>query len=610
MPASIVFVNGSVLTMDGADTVAEAVAVDGSTIVAVGSRADVEALIGPDTRVVDLAGGSLLPGINDSHIHALSLGASMPPLSVDVGYPTVSSIADVAAAVREAAERTPAGQWIMGGGWDPGFLAECLADPDRTLLLSDLDAATAEHPVVLNDFSLHSVWVNSVALRLAGFDVEGDYADDPMVVTDADGHPSGVLYEAAAGRVRAAVPPMPDEMRRAAVAIAARELTALGVTSITDPALGPGDPSGPLAAAGIDVYRQMVAEDAIALRVNVLRLPSGMGPSPEEFLRNLADWPDEPTPDARRFAVIGTKIFADGIPPNRTAWMYEDYSPAGGTGALVVEGTDDDDRVAGLRAMVMAAHVAGHQIGVHATGDRAADAVVAAFVAAQEAHPRTDTRHYVIHADFLTPWAIATCAEHGFGASMNPAIKWTIAAFHDEWLGLERSAYEWPYRSALDGGMRVTSASDAPVTFPNWRQGLATMLLRESKTDSAVSGPEQRIGLFEALRTYTITAAWQDRAEDWKGSIEVGKVADLCVIGADLLTMDPHDMADMPVVMTVFDGRIVHEATAGPSDGSIATMPTGGHYGPSTRLVPHVHGCGCEYDSFAPVGTFSPTTSG
>ncbi|MFV0309583.1 MAG: amidohydrolase [Desertimonas sp.] len=597
MTASIVFVNGTVITMDGDDTIAEAVAVEGTDIVAVGSRALIDELTGPGTRVVDLAGGTVIPGINDSHIHAIGLGVMMPPLSVDVGYPAVSSIADVVAAVREQARRTPAGDWIVGGGWDYGFLAECVADPSRAPLLADLDAATTDHPVVLNDFSLHATWVNTAALRAAGYDPDGDYRDDYTVLSGDDGRPTGVLHEGAAGRMRARIPAMTDEFRRAGVLAAARELTALGVTSITDPAIGPVDPVGAMAASGIEVYRRLVAERAIPLRVCVLRLPAGLSPSPDEFERNLAAWPDEPTPDRRRFAVVGTKIFADGIPPNLSAWMYEDYTEGRGCGALVVEGDTDDERVAGLNRMIELAHRAGHQIGVHTTGDRSADAVVDAFVAAVTKYPRPDPRHYVIHADFLTPHAIAACAEHGFGANMNPAIKWTIADFVGELLGPQRAAYEWPYRSAIDGGVAVTSASDAPVTFPNWRQGLSTMLLRESKATGTVSGPDERIGLLDALRTYTAAGAWQDRAEDWKGSIEAGKVADLCVIGADLVSMDPADMPEMPIVMTVFDGEVVHEAPGGPADGAIAAMPTGGHYGTSTRLVPSPGvGC-CQYDA-------------
>ncbi|MFF0464495.1 amidohydrolase family protein [Streptomyces mexicanus] len=126
--------------------------------------------------------------------------------------------------------------------------------------------------------------------------------------------------------------------------------------------------------------------------------------------------------------------------------------------------------------------------------------------------------------------------------------------------GAERAAYAWPYRDAVDAGVRVASGSDAPVTYPDRRQGIAIMMLRESKATGRVSGPEQRIGLAEALRMYTIDAAWQDFADDWKGSLEPGKVADLCVLDGDLLTADPRDIPELPVVLTVVDGQVVCNA--------------------------------------------------
>ncbi len=209
--------------------------------------------------------------------------------------------------------------------------------------------------------------------------------------------------------------------------------------------------------------------------------------------------------------------------------------------------------------MIRHAHVAGHQMGVHVTGDRAIDTVADAFAAAMAAHPRPDARHYLIHGDFLTAHSMKVLAAHGFGVNMNPTIKWTVADMEEDFVGAGRAAYAWPYRDALDAGVRVASGSDAPVTHPDWRQGIATMMLRESKATGRVSGPEQRIGLAEAVRTYTIDAAWQDFADDWKGSLEPGKVADLCVLDGDLLAADPHDIPEMPVVLTVMDGQVVHD---------------------------------------------------
>jgi predicted amidohydrolase YtcJ len=282
----------------------------------------------------------------------------------------------------------------------------------------------------------------------------------------------------------------------------------------------------------------------------------------EEFIRELEGMRVGPCADPRRFAVLGVKVFADGIPLNKTSWMHEPYV-SGGHGALCVGGHTDAERTAGLEEMIRYAHAAGLQVGVHATGDRCIDTVVDAFAAAAAAHPRPDARHYVIHGDFLTARSMRELAAHGFGVNMNPTIKWTVADIEEEYVGPRRAAYEWPYRDALDAGVRVTSGSDAPVTFPDWRQGIATMMLREAKGSGRVSGADQRIRLAEAVRTYTVDAAWQDFAESWKGSLEVGKVADLCVLGGDLRAADPHDIPRLPVVLTAVGGEIVHDELSG-----------------------------------------------
>jgi predicted amidohydrolase YtcJ len=595
--ADMIFVNGAVVTVDAHGTVAEALAVTGNTITAVGSRAEIEGHAGPSTRVVDLDGGTLLPGINDSHIHAISLGYMTPPLNLDVGYPAVQSIADVAQMVRDAAAGRPAGEWIVGQGWDVGYLAECAADPDRLLTRHDLDAAAPDHPVLLIDFSYHTAWVNTAVLQRVGLDPDGDHTHDEAVVTHPDGTPTGVLFERWQRAALELVPPMTDEQRETAARLVMRQLNSLGITSITDPALGPADPVGPMSAEGIGVYRRLLEQGELTLRVNVLRFPSGMSPSLDEFRRGLEQLGAVSTPDPRRFDVVGVKIFADGIPPNKTAWMYDEYE-GGGHGALTVVGDTDAQRVADLHEMVRIGHDLGYQVGVHVTGDRSADEVVKAFVEACEANPRPDPRHYLIHADFVTPWAIQTCSRFGFGVNMNPTIKWTIAHLVSDFVGAERGAYEWPYRDTIDGGVTTCSSSDGPVTLPDWRQGVATMVLREAKADGVVSGPEQRITLLEALRTYTINAAWQDRAEAWKGSLEVGKVADLCVLAGDLLGADPHDIPSIPVRMTVLDGAPVYERDGDPIGAApgLAHGPVAGHYGPSTRLVMRPHGCGCGYD--------------
>lgn len=560
-PADLVFVNGSVLTVDSRFTIASALAVTGGHISAVGDRDEVMAHAGPATRIVDLGGGTLLPGINDAHLHGCALGLTMPPLSVDVSHPAVRSLTDVAEAVRKAAETTPAGEWITGHGWDAGYLAECVADSSRLPTRHDLDAVSPHHPVLLYSATGHATWVNSAALARAGVDRDTPVPPGGVVVTDAAGEPTGLLQEGAQDLVHGALPVLSPEVRADAIRATLRTLARLGITSYTEPGLGPGGDAlmrGALAHSTLDVYRRLLADGELTARVGVLLLPTGMTSTAEDFIRNLSAMDELPSADPRRLAVLGVKLFADGIPVNKTAWMHDPYI-GGGCGSLCVGGETDDERVAQITEMIRYTHAAGYQAGVHVTGDRAIDTVVDAFAAAAAERPRPDARHYVIHGDFLTARSMRALARHGFGVNMNPTIKWTVADLEEEFVGPQRAGYEWPYRDAIDAGVIVTSGSDAPVTLPDWRQGVSTMMLRESRASGRVSGPDQRIRLAEALRTYTSDAAWQDFAEDWKGTLEVGKVADLCVLSDDLLTADPHDIPAIPVVFTAVGGEIVHD---------------------------------------------------
>ncbi|BBC38863.1 Amidohydrolase family protein [Streptomyces graminofaciens] len=558
---TLVLTGGQVLTVDSAFTVAEGVAVRGREIVAVGTDAEMRALAGPTTRIVELAGRTVLPGINDSHLHGAAYGLSKPPFAIDVAHPTVGSIADITAVVAEAVRKAQPGEWIVGLGWDPGYLAECLADQGRFPHRADLDAVAPDHPVCLTDFSQHMLWANSAALRLCGIDADTEAPDGGVVDRDADGLPTGILRESAQGLLQAALPSPTVADRRQAIRNVVAELHSRGITSYTEPGLGPGGSEtlfGGLSTANWTAYADLAATGGLHARVSVLLFPAPMGGSAADVRKGLLELHRPETADPRLLNAIGVKIFADGVPPNRTAWMNEPYLD-GGHGSLCVHGRTPELQVDELYDMIRIAHEAGYQLGVHVTGDRAIDTVVQAFLAANEAAPRPDARHYVIHGDFISSESLADLAAHGYGVNMNPAIKWTISDLMEEVVGPERSAYEWPVRSAFDAGVAVCASSDAPITEPDWRQGVAGMLLRESKASGRVSGPEQRVGLTEALRAYTINPARQDFAEDWKGSVEVGKVADLCVLDRPLLDIDPRDITGVQVDMTVFDGGVVFE---------------------------------------------------
>jgi len=569
MNADLAIINSKVVTVDGEFSVKEAIAVKEGKIVAVGSNDDVKPFITSDTNVLDLKGKPVLPGINESHMHAPFFGASRPPLSLDLTYPTVQSIPDMVAALQEKVAEVEPGEWIRGFGWDQSTLEECRDDPSKLPRKWDLDAVSPDHPVAFTDFSVHTLLVNSKALELAG--ITKDTPDPPSgeMERDENGEPTGILKEPGAQALVAAhVPLLTREEKKTALLTTLKHLNANGVTSFTDAAIGPGGEDflyGVMSTEFVDLYQELLAEDKLSARVTVLLLLGDYGALTYEDLENGLNTFKVPSGfDKTYLQFSGVKIFADGIPLTYTSWMNEDYvSGDAGHGTSVIPGDTDDQQRKNLIEMIKLVHRHGFQIGLHATGDRAIDAAIDGFVEAINEVPGGNPRHYIIHGDFISPEKAKVLAQNNLGIAMQPFISVMISDFEAAVVGEQRAAYEWPTRTVLDAGANLTSSSDAPVTYPNWRLGVQAAVLREGLVSGKVSGPEECITVEEAIRSYTINSAWQDRMEDIKGSIEIDKVADFCIIGDDILTVDPHKIGEIPVLMTIVGGRIVFDDSAG-----------------------------------------------
>jgi predicted amidohydrolase YtcJ len=315
-----------------------------------------------------------------------------------------------------------------------------------------------------------------------------------------------------------------------------------------------------MSAEFVDIYKELLDEGSLTARVNVLLLLGDYGAlTLEDLKKNIETFKVPKDVDKAWLNFPGVKIFADGIPLTMTSWMNENYV-TGGHGTSVIPGKTDQEQWDNLTEMIVYVHSKGYQLGVHATGDRAIDASVDGFVKAFQTHPGGDPRHYLIHGDFISPDKARTLAKYNCGIAMQPFISVMISDFEPAVVGEERAAYEWPTRTVIDAGVNLTSSSDAPVTYPNWRMGVQAAVLREGLISGKVSGPEECITIEEAIRTYTINGAWQDHREDVKGSIEVGKLADFCIIGDDILTIDPHKIGEIPVLMTIVGGKIVYDA--------------------------------------------------
>jgi len=569
MAANMVLKNGRVITVDKDFSIKEAIAVKDGKIVAVGSNDDIQKFITSDTKILDLKGKTILPGINESHMHGPLFGATRPPLAIDLTFPAVQSIPQMVEALRQKVAKTPPGEWIRGFGWDQGSLEECKNDPSMFPRKSDLDAVSPDHPVAFTDFSAHTLLVNSKALEIAGIDKNTPPPASGEIERDENGEPTGIFKEPGAqALVSVYVPLLTREEKKTALLTALTHLNAQGVTSYTDAAIGPGGETylyGVMSAEFVDLYQELLAEKRLSARVSILLLLGDYGALTYEDLENGLKTFKIPTPtDKERLRFPGVKIFADGIPLTYTSWMNEDYvSGDAGHGRSVIPGDTDQEQRENLIDMIKLVHGYGFQIGLHATGDRAIDTAVDGFVEAINEKSEGDPRHYVIHGDLISAEKAKLLAKYNCGIAMQPFISAMIADFEPGVIGEERAAYEWPTRTVLDAGTNLTSNSDAPVTYPNWRLGVQSAVLREGLVSGKVSGPEECITVEEAIRTYTINGAWQDHMEELKGSIEIGKFADFCIIGDDILTVDPHKIGEIPVLMTLVDGEIVFDETGG-----------------------------------------------
>jgi predicted amidohydrolase YtcJ len=498
-------------------------------------------------------------------MHAPFFGASRPPLSLDLTYPTVQSIPDMVAALKQKVAEVEPGEWIRGFGWDQSTLEECRNDPSKLPCKRDLDAVSPDHPVAFTDFSVHTLLVNSKALEIAG--ITKDTPDPPSgeMERDENGDPTGILKEPGAQALVAAhVPLLTREEKKTALVTTLNHLNANGVTSFTDAAIGPGGESflyGVMSDEFVDLYQELLAEGKLSARVAVLLLLGDYGALTYEDLENgLKTYKIPANIDKAWLQFPGVKIFADGIPLTYTSWMNEDYvSGNAGHGTSVIPGKTDEEQRNNLIEMIKLVHRHGFQIGLHATGDRAIDAAVDGFVQAIEEIPGGDPRHYIIHGDFISSQKAEILAKHDFGIAMQPFISVMISDFEPTVVGEKRATYEWPTRTVLEAGANLTSNSDAPVTYPNWRMGVQAAVLREGLVSGKVNGPEECLTVEEAIHTYTINSAWQDHMENVKGSIEEGKFADFCIIGDDILTVDPHKIGEIPVLMTIVGGKIVFD---------------------------------------------------
>lgn len=563
--ADMVIRNGKVITVDSNFSVKQAVAIKDGRILAVGTDKEIEPFVGAGTKVLDLKGKAMLPGIIDSHGHYVWNAATNPPLAINLRFPAVKSIADAVALLAAEVKETKPNQWIWGFGWDSRYLKECVDDKSRQPTKDDLDAVSPNNPVIFIDSSGHNMWTNSKAMQLAGVTkATPDPKGGVMVRNPATGEPIGLFKEfAAQGLIMKVAPLLTREQRKQAVFNSMKLANFNGITSYVEAALGPGGDQffgGLLGEPNIEIYKELYDQGKLTTRVTVLLLFGEYGALTFEDVKKGIDtyhWP--PNVDEKWLRFPGVKIFADGIPITHTAWLWEPYV-GGDHGTLAIPGANDQEKYESLKKMIKYAHKKGYQVGVHATGDRAISSAIDGFIEAMREEIHINPRDYIVHGNLFSPADLKRAAQYRIGLTTQPVIYSRIAHAEPSVVGEKRAAYEMPYRTALDAGVRLAFSSDTPVTYPDWRAGVQAAILRESLVNGKAYGAEQRCTLEEAIRAYTINGAWMDHMDDIKGSIEKGKLADFCVLSDDILSIDPHKIKDIKVLMTIVDGKTVYEA--------------------------------------------------
>ena len=541
--ASIVFHTGKVYTVNERQPWATAIAVKNERIVYVGDDEGALELIGPDTRVVNLAGKMLLPGFQDAHVHPIEAGMSYLGCSLH----GATSVEEYLKVLETCNSRFPESTFVDGGGWTMDLFPNGL--PDKKLI----DSVIPARPVILKSATGHQLWVNSAALEMAGIDSES--VDPPRGRIDrypGSNVPSGSLQEnSAMNLVLDARPPYSEEQMVAALQFGQFYLNQYGVTSVQDALL---KLDGNEAYVGGPTYMALEESGNLTLKVaGAIVWNTDLGV--EQISRILEA---RERFSSRRLKARSVKIWLDGVLEVHTAALLEPYSDKedGTTGELLIPPNM-------LREVITKLDALDFQIHFHAIGDAAIRASLDAIEEARSINGEKDNRHHISHIQLFNPADIPRFAELGVAANFQPYWAWAdkfITELTIPKLGEERSQWLYPIKSLLDSGALVVFGSDWFVSSGNPLLGIETAITRRDPltNESAPFLDHQRIGLSAALKAYTLNSAYINFIEHETGSIEVGKQADLTVLDKNLFDLKSSEISEASVLLTLIDGERVY----------------------------------------------------
>ena len=532
-PADLIVTGARIYTVDAAHPMAEALAVRGSRIVFVGSAGEAQVLRGPSTRVVDVHGSTVIPGMVDAHAHLLDVGQTLRQVDLS----GAATYEEVIARVAERARGTPPGTWIRGWGWDqnrwPG---------QRFPTHEALSAAVPGHPVFLDRVDGHAILANARAMQLAGVTRDTRDPAGGRVLRDAAGNPTGVFVDNAERLVGRAVPAPTDADLEAAILAGVTELNRWGLTGIDDPGVR---------RQAIGVYERLAREGRLTLR-DYLMISDDSATEAEYFAKG----PQNALYDGHLW-IRAVKLYADGALGSRGAALLSPYSDDPGNTGLLVSTPEH------LRDVAVRALKAGFQVATHAIGDRGNRIALDAYEAALRTVPAADHRFRIEHAQILNWLDIPRFAQLGVIPSMQAVHATSDMYWAGDRLGPTRILGAYAWRSLLNTGVIIPNGSDMPVERVNPLYSFHAAVTRQDERDWPAGGwhPEQCMTRDEALRSMTLWPAYAAFQEHDLGTLSAGKYADFVVLDRDIMTIPASDILRTRVLATYIGGTAVYQAT-------------------------------------------------
>jgi predicted amidohydrolase YtcJ len=525
----IVIANATVRTMDDKNPKATALAIYRNHIITVGESDQVRAMAGSKTRVIDAGKKLVLPGFNDSHVHFLMGGYSLS----NVDLRDAKTPEEMARRLADYSRKIPKGQWILGGDWDhekwPGTPL-----PTRQMI----DAATPENPVFVNRTDGHMALANSLAMKLSGITKETKEVPGGEIVRDKNGEPTGIFKDSAEDLI--IVPNRSLEENLSAARAATEHAAKVGVTSVTD------------MSAGDDVGLYQAMSDRGELKTRIYAIRSIVTGDVLEKAGVRAAFGND------MIRIGGLKGFADGSLGSTTAKFFEPYSDATNSRGLwfdqmLPEGT--------MEKRVLSADKHGLQVMIHAIGDEANSKILDIYADTIAKNGARDRRFKIEHAQHIRPSDIARFGSLKVIASVQPFHAADDGRWCDKRIGPERSKTTYPFRSFLDKGAVLAFGTDWTVAPLEPMISIKAAVTRQTLDGKHPDGwvPEQKITVEEAVRAYTVGSAYAEFAEDKKGTLTVGKLADVVMIDRDIFSINPVEIENAKVTLTIVNGRVVYE---------------------------------------------------